>query len=86
MATNSLRHLPRRSSKNCQLQFANGDRFKENCSIDTMCVRDTSLYSICLKHYVLIKGRIHACTFDKSDGKYHMRCLDGNRGNALWFG
>ena len=24
----------RRSSKNCDLQFANSDRFKENCSID----------------------------------------------------
>ena len=32
--TNSLRHLPRRSSKNCDLQFANSDRFKENNSID----------------------------------------------------
>ena len=28
--TNSLRHLPRRSSKNCDLQFANCDIFKEN--------------------------------------------------------
>ena len=32
--TNSLRHLSRRSSKNCDLQFANTDRFKENYSID----------------------------------------------------
>ena len=32
--TNSLRHLPRRSSKNCDLQFANFDRFMENNSID----------------------------------------------------
>ena len=31
---NSLRHLPRRSSKNCDLQFANCDRLKENYSID----------------------------------------------------
>ena len=31
---NSLRHFPRRSSKNCDLQFANSDRFKENYSID----------------------------------------------------
>ena len=30
----SLRHLPRRSSKNCDLQFANFDRFKENYSLD----------------------------------------------------
>ena len=33
--TNSLRRLPRLSSKNCDLQFANSDRFKENYSIDT---------------------------------------------------
>ena len=32
--TNRLRHLPRRSSKNCDLQFANFDRLKENYSID----------------------------------------------------
>ena len=33
--TNSLRHLPRRSSKNCDLKFDNStDRFKENYSID----------------------------------------------------
>ena len=32
--TISLRHLPRRSSKNCDLQFANNDRFKANYSID----------------------------------------------------
>ena len=32
--TNSLRHLPRRSCKNCDLQFANTDRLKENYSID----------------------------------------------------
>ena len=28
------RHLPRRSSKNCDLQFANTDRFRENYSIE----------------------------------------------------
>ena len=28
------RHFPRRSSKNCDLEFANTDRFKENYSID----------------------------------------------------
>ena len=32
--TVSLRHLPRRSSKNSDLQFANGDRFKANYSVD----------------------------------------------------
>ena len=32
--TNSLRHLPRRSSKNCDLEFANTDKLKENYSID----------------------------------------------------
>ena len=32
--TVSFRHLPRRSSKNCDLQFANGDRFKANYSVD----------------------------------------------------
>ena len=32
--TISLRHLPRQSSKNCDLQFANNDRFKANYSID----------------------------------------------------
>ena len=46
--TDSLRHLPRRSSKNCDMQFANTDRQTdlENYSIDTctaiwhtMCVR-----------------------------------------------
>ena len=29
--TNSLRHLPRRSSKNCHLQFANCGRIRINC-------------------------------------------------------
>ena len=37
--THSWRHLPRRSSKNCDLPFANCDRqtdiFKDNYSIDT---------------------------------------------------
>ena len=36
--TNSLRYLPRRSSKNCDRQFANSDRqtnrIKENYNID----------------------------------------------------
>ena len=32
--TNSLRHRPRRSRKNCDLQFANSDIFKENYSKD----------------------------------------------------
>ena len=32
--TNSLRYLLRWSSKNCHLQFANSDIFKENYSID----------------------------------------------------
>ena len=32
--TDSLRYLPRRSSNNCDLQFANSERFKENYSID----------------------------------------------------
>ena len=32
--TNSLRYLLRRSSKNFDLPFANGDRFKENFSTD----------------------------------------------------
>ena len=37
--TISLRHLPRRSSKKCDLQFANNDRFKANYSIDYLfCV------------------------------------------------
>ena len=34
--TVSLRYLPRRSSKNYDLQFANGDRFKTNNSVDTI--------------------------------------------------
>ena len=37
--THNLRYLPRRSSKNCDLQFANSDRqtdrFKENCTKPT---------------------------------------------------
>ena len=33
--TKSLRRVPRWSSKNCDLQLANSDRFKENYSIDT---------------------------------------------------
>ena len=37
--TNSLRHLPRRSSKNCDTQFDNFDRFKENYSIDDTATR-----------------------------------------------
>ena len=32
--TNSLRQLPRRLSKNCDLQFENSAVFKENYSID----------------------------------------------------
>ena len=32
--TNSLKHLPRRSSKTCDMQFADTDRFMENYSID----------------------------------------------------
>ena len=35
--TISLIHLPRRSSKNCDLPFANNDRFKANYSIDSVC-------------------------------------------------
>ena len=38
--TISLRHLPRRSSKNCDLPFANNDRFKANYSIDEVCDED----------------------------------------------
>ena len=34
--TVSLRYLPRRSSKNYDLQFANGDRFKTNYSVDVV--------------------------------------------------
>ena len=34
--TVSLRYLPRRTSKNYDLQFANGDRFKTNNSVDTI--------------------------------------------------
>ena len=34
--TVSLRYLPRRSSKNYDLQIANGDRFKTNYSVDVM--------------------------------------------------
>ena len=34
--TNNLRHVPRRSSKNCDLEFANTDRLKENYSIDNI--------------------------------------------------
>ena len=30
VVTNSLRYIPRQSSKNCDLQFAKSDRFKEN--------------------------------------------------------
>ena len=34
--TLSLRHLPRRWSKNWDLEFANCDRFKTNYSVDTL--------------------------------------------------
>ena len=48
--TNSLRHLPRRPSKNCYLQFANidrqTDRFKENYSIDTMACTCKYIYML----------------------------------------
>ena len=37
--TNSLRHLPRRSSKNCDTQFDNFDRFNENYIIDDTATR-----------------------------------------------
>ena len=37
------RHLPRRSSKNSDLQFANSDRFKKNYSIDVKtCYKQTN--------------------------------------------
>ena len=34
--TVSLRYLPRRSSKNYDLQIANGDRFKTNYNVDNV--------------------------------------------------
>ena len=42
--TISLRHLPRGSSKNCDLQFANVDRLMANYSIDMYSVGAYTLY------------------------------------------
>ena len=42
--TISLRHIPRRSSKNCDPQFANNDRFKANYSIDSHLDMHRSMY------------------------------------------
>ena len=41
--TLSLRHLPRRWSKNCYLEFANGDRFKTHYSVDYCLVINSGL-------------------------------------------
>ena len=38
-STNGLRHLLRRSSKNCDLQLANSDIFKENYSVDVRVIQ-----------------------------------------------
>ena len=43
---NCLRHLPRQLGKNCDLQFANTDRFKENYSIDIYLMFINTLYDI----------------------------------------
>ena len=43
--TVSLRYLPRRSSKNYDLQIANGDRFKTNYSVDDPIISN-SLYTL----------------------------------------
>ena len=50
MYCQSIRHLPRRSSKNCDLQFDNSDRFKENYSIDT---------SVCQCTHAHVRTRTH---------------------------
>ena len=49
--TISLRHLPRQSSKNCDLQFANNDRFKANYSIDKLLI-------ICSIHFRMFCNKI----------------------------
>ena len=50
-----FRHLPRQSSKNCDLQFANSDRFKENYSIDSIA------HCITISHLVVILTTTPTC-------------------------
>ena len=54
--TNSLRHLSRRSSKNCELQFANSDRFKENY------IDDDSIYNVHNAFYFMVIVSLVMCT------------------------
>ena len=58
VGSNSLRHLPRRSSKNCDLQFASTDRLKENYSID--CTLVICMWRVSLS--VRTTMEISACT------------------------
>ena len=63
--TNSLRHLARRSSKNCELQFGNCDRqtdrlisLKENYSVDKcVCV----CVCVCVCACVCVRAWLGAC-------------------------
>ena len=48
----SLRHLPKRSSKNCDLELSNNDRFKANYSIDTLHAHYTCLLYNCYYSHV----------------------------------
>ena len=53
--TNILRHLPRRSSKNSELQFANCDRFKENyTTINLYCILYSHIFSLNLMFSVFL--------------------------------
>ena len=54
--TVSMRHLPRRSSKNCDFPFANSDRFKANYSVDMKLYISRVVILI-----ILIVKRINLC-------------------------
>ena len=50
-----LRHLPRRSSKNCDLQFANVDRLKANYSVDEHASLSSLICSGCVLRVVVTR-------------------------------
>ena len=64
--TISLRHLPRRSSKNCDLQFANSDRLKANYCVNantcssitfTLVVQTIDTNQVYITHYSIHYNR-----------------------------
>ena len=78
--TKSLRDLLRRSTKNCDMQFANSDIFKENYSIDVYC---TYLSTVDIVTSVT-RPTLDRTLNMKSHGK-HPRCVNNNGRNGSFF-